>query len=707
MHRLTVIALVAAGLSVWPDARVEQPASASTRSTQPDLRARDLWLAPDSQELGARQSLAEAVSDLASGRAASAAQAFTLFTSDPVLGGYAWLYLGRAQLAAGRTADALTTSRRLASLVSGVPGYLEEAALWLAADAATAGQDAVGALRAIRALAARPTTVAAVPAIQLRLGREAIGAGDRDAAVRAFQAIYLENPLAPEADDAASELARLGASVKPSASTFAPLLARAEKLFAARRCGDARPAFESLRTVATGDSRELIQLRLLQCDFSAKRYTATLAALRTFPEKSPYAADAALLTLSVLRELGRTQDYLTRVKALVERQGNTPVAERALNELAAFYTSGSDDRQAAETFSELYRRFPLGPFAERAAWKAGWWAYKTGHYDETIRIFESAAVGLRHADLRPAWLYWAAKAKLQLGRTDEAIAAFQRAIQDYRNTYYGRAAIRENDRLQSARRPAPASPVVQAALPSALAISAGPLPDKAALIRQLLAAGMFDEAIGELRYQQMASGSTPMIEATLAYALNRQGRLRPAIQTMRRAYPEFMQAGGETLPQEILTVIFPVAHWELIQEHAQQKDLDRFLLAALIAQESTFQADIRSSANAWGLMQILPSTGRMYAQRLSIRPFSTSRLTDPETNVQIGTTLFAALLKRFGDEAPALAAYNAGESRVVKWLAARPGEDRDVFIDDIPFAETQNYVKRILGTTEDYRRLYR
>src|SRR5262249_48900548 len=120
-----------------------------------------------------------------------------------------------------------------------------------------------------------------------------------------------------------------------------------------------------------------------------------------------------------------------------------------------------------------------------------------------------------------------------------------------------------------------------------------------------------------------------------------------------------------------------------------------------------FQADIRSSANAWGLMQILPSTGRLYAQRLSIRPFSTSRLTDPETNVQIGTTLFAELLKRFGDPAPALAAYNAGESRVAHWLASRPGEDRDEFIDDIPFAETQNYVKRILGTAEDYRRLYR
>jgi len=702
LRRPHVLALVAVALLVWPPPRAGQRVSAAASTS--DLRARDLWLAPDRAELAARQSLAEAVNDLVSDRAASAAPVFTLLTSDPVLGGYALLYLGRAHLATGRTADAVNVSQRLAALAP--TGYLEEAALWFAADVDAAAQDQAGAFRAIRTLAARPVLVAPVPMIQLRLAREARAAGDREAAIRALQTIYFDYPLAPEASDAASELASMGASVKASATTFAPLLARGEKLFAARQCGDARPVFESLKPLASAESRDLIQLRLLQCDVSAKRYTATLNALRTFPTKSAYAPESELLFLTTLRELGRTQEYLTRVRAFVDKRGNTPLAERALNDLAAFDTSGSDDAKAAETYGELYGRFPQGQFAERAAWKAGWWAYKNGRYDETVRIFESASVGMRHADMRPAWLYWAAKAHLQAGRIDQAISGFAHAIEDYRNTYYGRAAMRETDRVQAARRPA-AGAVTPPSVVQPPTIPPVAPPDNAVLVRQLLASGMFDEAIGELRYAQAARGSSPLIEATLAYAFNREGRLRPAIQTMRRAYPQFMQAGGELLPQEILTVIFPVAHWDLIQQYAQAKELDRFLLAALIAQESTFQADIRSSANAWGLMQILPSTGRLYAQRLSSRPFSTSRLIDPETNVQIGTTLFAELLKRFGDPAPALAAYNAGESRVVKWLATRPGEDRDEFIDDIPFAETQNYVKRILGTTEDYRRLYR
>jgi soluble lytic murein transglycosylase len=240
-----------------------------------------------------------------------------------------------------------------------------------------------------------------------------------------------------------------------------------------------------------------------------------------------------------------------------------------------------------------------------------------------------------------------------------------------------------------------------------LRLAPGDPPPNADVIRALLAHGLYDDAIGELRAVQRRHGNSPLVDATLAFALHQRGELRPAITSMRRAYPQFMAEGGEALPVEILRVIFPLEHWDLIRRHAGSRRLDPFLMAALIAQESTFDAAIRSSANAWGLMQVIPSTGRRYAQLLGIRPFSTSRLTHPETNVRIGMAYFADLVSRFGDAAPALAAYNAGEQRVARWLAERPGVERDEFIDDIPFPETQNYVKRILGTAEDYRILYR
>ena len=153
-------------------------------------------------------------------------------------------------------------------------------------------------------------------------------------------------------------------------------------------------------------------------------------------------------------------------------------------------------------------------------------------------------------------------------------------------------------------------------------------------------------------------------------------------------------------------MLFPVAYWSLIQQYAPARGLDPYLIAALMAQESTFDADIRSHANAIGLMQILPATGRRYARTLGIPRFSAGKLTDPETNVRLGTAYFADLVERFGGVHIALASYNAGERRVSRWIAERPGVDRDEFIDDIPYPETQNYVKRIMGTAEDYRRLY-
>ena len=218
------------------------------------------------------------------------------------------------------------------------------------------------------------------------------------------------------------------------------------------------------------------------------------------------------------------------------------------------------------------------------------------------------------------------------------------------------------------------------------------------------------------QYAQRQWGDAPALQATNAFIRHNQGltlrgeerfnAVRGAITTMRRAYPQFMAAGGEDLPPDVLRIIFPIDYWPLITKYSKLHDLDPFLVAALMAQESTFTAEIRSSANAYGLMQLIPATGSRYAKKLGIRNFSTRMLTDPETNIKLGTEYFKDLMDRFGGAHYALAGYNAGEARVQQWLSQRPPLPADEFTDDIPFAETQSYVKRILGTAEDYRRLY-
>jgi len=680
----------------------------STLSFAAAAAASDLWLAPAADVVTARARLASAVAALAEGRADDALPVFNNASSDPVLGGYARLYAGRAQVALSRFVDAQETAAAIlaGSGPSGPPSAaLLESALWLTVDARTATEEKVGVVKALRQIGDRQITSATV---QLRLMRAAIDAGDREEAARAFSRLYYDFAGSPESIDAINDGKKAGfVGAAPTEATYVTSLARAEKLYLSRQYTDGRVAFEALKPIAPRGDRTLIDLRIAEIDFALKKFPAAATGLRLVADKGgELAPEAEFYFLGTVRESGRIAEYVERVNAFVERYPTEALSERALNDLATYYIVNDEDEKAVTVLRDLYARFPQGAFAERAAWRIGWWAYKSGEFAETVRVFEAAAVSFKRADYRPPWLYWSGRARMQLGHRDAALENYARVIADYRNSYYGRAAVREAERIRAAMRPAGAGPVSPARLTWTGAIVPSPRPPNASLVEHLLAAGMFDDAIAEMRQLQAGGNGSPLVDASIAFALNRQGKLRPAITAMRRAYPQFMSAGGEALPTDILKVIFPIDYWEQIQTYSVERKLDPFLVAALVAQESTFQADVRSSANAWGLMQVVPATGRQLAAQLGIKPFSTNRLTDPEINLRLGTKYFADLLGRFGDAAPALAAYNAGSSRVVKWMAERPTLDRDEFIDDIPFPETQNYVKRILGTAEDYRILY-
>jgi soluble lytic murein transglycosylase len=241
------------------------------------------------------------------------------------------------------------------------------------------------------------------------------------------------------------------------------------------------------------------------------------------------------------------------------------------------------------------------------------------------------------------------------------------------------------------------------------------LPPNEQLVRALLGLGLYDQAVNELQYAQRVWGDSPSIRATLAWIYEKQGQsekgtrqftlYRASINTMKRAYPQYLAVSGERLPKDVLRLIFPLKYWDLIRKYSALHELDPYFVAALMAQESTFVADIQSPAKAVGLMQLAASTARQYARKLKMR-YAASLRTNPEASVKIGTAYLADQIREFGDLHFVLAGYNAGEGRVRTWRAERPGLPRDEFIDDIPFPETQNYVKRILGTAEDYRRLY-
>jgi soluble lytic murein transglycosylase len=670
------------------------PAAASTQSSSPAL-----WLKPDGRPSAASTAFAAAVKHLADGTPQLALPVFSKAVSDPVMGGYALLMQGRAQLALHRTKEARFSATQLAKVEP--RDYLREAALVLSADVAESEGDAAAEMRALQS-AAELKPISGAP-LFLRLARAAKQAGDLAAARAALNKVVYEYALTPEANDALADLETLGAASAPVQTSAALDIGRGEQLFASKRFADARATYEAARAAASGSEKDLVALRIAQCDLGLKKYGLADTELQPLVSKDgSRQAEARYAALGVLRGLLRKDEFVAETRRFIASGVSDVLAEAALNDLATFYILEDQDKDAADTFGEMYRRFPGGANAERAAWRWGWWSYIKGDYPETIRVFDDAFTRFGRSDYRSAWIYWSARAKQNAGQRDAAADTYRRAIGLYQNSYYGR----EADRSLRAMLGMPASRVSLASRETPVAFVPGDAPPNARLITRLLEVGLYDEALGELKRAELDNGPSPLITATQAYAWNRKGELRTGITLMKRAYPQFLAAGGEALPIEIRKVMFPVAYWDLIQKYANGRGLDPYLMAALIMQESTFDKDIKSGANAWGLMQILPATGRSYAPKLGIRPWRVSKLTDAQINIRIGMAYFADLAKQYDGIVGALVAYNAGGSRYRRWVAEYPGADRDEFIDNIPFFETQNYLKRILGIAEDIRQLY-
>ena len=661
----------------------------------------DLWFVPGEKE---RTQLGAAYNDLATAAEAYAEgdynTALKLASRAAVakraLQDYAKLYVGLSQLRLGLNAEARQTLEPLGE--SRVQGHLPVAALVATAEAAEAQGDYPSAVAIYEKLAGEKRVVNET--IVFGLGRASLAAGDRRKAAESFVRVYYEYALTDAARAAAAQLAGLQDQIVRTG--YKQDFTRASMLFGARRYTDARAAYQQVLSETSGDDREVAELRIAECDYFLQRYHAAMNGLRPHLERASRKAEARFFYLSALRDSGQHEHYIEMTRALVADFPDSSWSEEALNNLGTHYIVNNEDELAAKVFAELYQRFPTGARAERAAWKAGWWSYRNSDYANSVRIFEGAAEAFPRSDYRPSFLYWSARAHANLNRRAEAMDRFQVVHADYGNSYYGRLAAD-----QIARRDAALASIERPVLASRQSISVSvPRPPTESRIRTLLAVGLYDDALNELRHAQRNWGGSSALDATLAWTYHRKGELRRAITIMRRAYPQFLTRGGHELPNEILQVIFPLTYWPSIRKHSAARGLDPYLVAALIAQESTFDPKIRSVANAWGLMQVVPSTGRRLARTLGIRRFNTRILTDPDINIRMGTLYFSQLVKQFGGTHYALASYNAGESRVVRWKAERPEMDVDEFIDDIPFPETQNYVKRVLGTAEDYRRLY-
>ncbi|NLH49034.1 MAG: tetratricopeptide repeat protein [Myxococcales bacterium] len=175
----------------------------------------------------------------------------------------------------------------------------------------------------------------------------------------------------------------------------------------------------------------------------------------------------------------------------------------------------------------------------------------------------------------------------------------------------------------------------------------------------------------------------------------------------RNGVLSYLKSGSESLLTTYYPLVMPVGYPDLVARYARQFQVPPALVFAVILHESGYRPKVVSPAYAVGLMQIMPQTGEAVAAALG-EPFDEDSLYDPETNIRFGCWYLHHLLEQLGGEpAYAVAAYNAGPKAVAKWLRNKPGSAESVFVAEIPYQETNRYVRKVLTSMKKYEVLLR
>jgi len=533
--------------------------------------------------------------------------------------------------------------------------------------------------------------------VLLRIAQIQDSRRDLRAAAEAYERLEREYPASPQAGEGARRLAALTAYLTPLSgeARIERELKKAAALFEAGRFKDTLPSLRSLaaRKLAAQE-QDRVAVPLGRALFAVGRTREAEEVLGRVSANSPLAGEAAFHLAKVHSAQGRAVEAY---EAVVTRFPGTPWAEEALLSLANFFQKDARDEDALPYFRQLLLSFPDGRHADKATWRIAWADYRAGRFEDTALVLERAARLRPMLSSTAGYLYWAGRARREQGQAERSRQLLDEVVRRYKYGYYGGRA-RDALALYPLSTAMP-PPTLRAPTPAPKPVVPAPQAER---VRQLLLINRLDEAADELR------ALPPSVEshATIASIEAQRGRLRPAITAMKRAYPGYLGEAGDLLPPEVWRILYPLEFGDLLKTKAGEEGLDPALVAAIICQESTFDAGAVSRAGARGLMQVIPTTGRLLARNLGV-PYRSTALHNPETSLDFGTRYLRQMLDRFGGrEERALAAYNAGPHRVDAWTASQPDIAAEEFIESIPFTETRNYVMIILGAREQYRRLY-
>ncbi len=528
-------------------------------------------------------------------------------------------------------------------------------------------------------------------------------------AVKDYQVLYYKFSLSDESKDAGLALVRLNKQLRNEFPYAGPELQdqRATIFYDAHKWKDARIEYDKLVAMLKDPANPIRQralVRSAECRQHPKPAPALLANLNL----SDSEADAE--RLFALSQAYRSEKNEGAMIGTVEKvAGKYPLSkwtEEALMAAGNYYWVLLDRGKAATYYVRILDNFPGGKNAYNAEWRVAWVAYldHAPYADEKITIFlrkypvNGGAVNA---------LYWLGRSAERSGNPGHARAYYRKAVDRFPSTYFGQYAAARLEKLG----PGEEDPTeVLGQIPAAPALRPFDEPIPANALdhwnrAQALRTIAFDgSAELELKTAYAATAS-PRFLVEAAQAAFDQGHFAAGMAYGRLAVPNFDSRKFSEVPPSVWKVLFPLPYETVLRREAERNDFDPMFAAGLIRQESTFQADIVSHANAIGLMQILPKTGRILAKQRKIK-FTNASLFDPNINIELGMLYIADLTRTTGGPEYAAAAYNAGEDRIALWKSERNWDEVPELVESIPFTETREYVQIVVRNAGMYRQLY-
>lgn len=481
--------------------------------------------------------------------------------------------------------------------------------------------------------------------------------------------------------------------------TLQSLGEEADRLARERQSSDAEVLYRKLLNNVTEPAWRLTVLnKLANLYLSTRSRNEAIPLLEQIAREYPDTPDASKALYQIGQILWNRHDNgaaLDYFKTVLEKYPTSAFADRA-QYAAADIHEYFDRKNEAIQFYNSVKQTPKSQLRDDAAWRLAWLYYRNDDLPSAGATFRDLANQSKNGLFATAAVYWQGRVAEKLNDPDSAKQAYRQIVYAGEESYYQALAARGLERI--------GAPVEEAK--SARPVAA-PDPDPTLgaetsfhlmRARELVAISLHRLAAIELDEVQKVAKTPARLRALLmreyfqSQAYGRSLALAnqlPAAQSERDLYR------------------YPLAFWELVQQKAQERGLDPYLVLALIRQESLFDTRARSPASAFGLMQIIVPTASRVAKQLGLPPPSAEKLYDAETNLTLGTQYLKDLLQRYSNNwFKAIAAYNAGEAAVDRWEREIVTDDIEEFVERIPYIETRGYVKLVLRNHRIYKRLY-